>query len=370
MTGPREDDRQDAAEYVLGTLDAAERSAARARIAGDSTFAALVTLWERRLGPLHELAVSVAPPEGLLQELMADLPAVESGPAITEESPEHPPDAAAVSTAPPSPAAPSSPVVPVPSAPAPASASAVAPSPLAPDAPPAAEGAPDEEPFPIPPVVAEAEIRELEKDSSPQGAASARAPSPLPQKSVPLNPPEPPAQSPAARNPWRVASGLMAILVLGLGGLLLRDAGRSDRGSLQPPVVQTAVPQETAAPQTPAAQTPAAQPSPAQTPHEAVLTPRSAPRVTITLDPATGRLDVIGLPGPPPDGQTYRLWLVSQDGTRHLLCAFRDPTALAPDLTTWTGESSAMLEITLEAADAAPGQGAAEVILTGPLRRL
>ncbi|OYX72866.1 MAG: hypothetical protein B7Y95_09665 [Rhizobiales bacterium 32-66-11] len=356
MTGAREDDRQDAAEYVLGTLDAAERSAARARIASDSAFAALVMLWECRLGPLHELSVSVSPPEGLLQEIMAELPEAQSGPAVAEAAPEHGADDAASSTVLPSPAAP-------------AAASA---SPATPDAPPVGEGTSAEEPLPIPAVVAEAEIRELEKDPGVEGAASARAPSPAPQKSVP--PPPPPAPVPAARNPWRVASGLMAILVLGLGGLLLRDVGRSDRGSLPPPTAQTAVP-PTPVPQTPAAQTPtaqpgAAQPGPPQTQHEAVLTPRSAPRVTIKLDPATHRLDVVGLPGPPPDGQTYRLWLVSQDGTRHLLCAFRDPTALAPDLTAWTGESTAMLEITLEAAAAAPGQGAGEVILTGPLRRL
>lgn len=351
MTGAREDDRQDAAEYVLGTLDAAERSAARARIAADSTFAALVLLWECRLGPLHELSVSVSPPEGLLQEIMAELPEAQIAPAASEEAPEHPSADAASSTVPPSPAA----------APAP-----VPPSAVVPDGPPAAEGASAAEPLPIPPVVAEAEIRELEKDPGAEGAASARAPSPVPQKSVP---PPPPAPLPAARNPWRVASGLMAILVLGLGGLLLRDVARSDRGSLPLPTAQTSVP-PTPVPQTTAPQTPAAQPGPAQTQHEAVLTPRSAPRVTIKLDPATHRLDVVGLPGPPPDGQTYRLWLVSQDGTRHLLCAFRDPTALAPDLTAWTGQSTAMLEITLEAADGAPGQGAGEVILTGPLRRL
>ncbi|MFG1426483.1 anti-sigma factor [Roseixanthobacter glucoisosaccharinicivorans] len=356
MTGAREDDRQEAAEYVLGTLDAAERSAARSRIARDNAFAALVTLWERRLGPLHELAVSVAPPEGLLQEIMAGLPAAETMPSVAEEAPERGADDAASSTAPSSPSSP-------PTAPAPAS-EAVAQSPRAPDAPPAAEGASAEEPSPIPPVVAEAEIRELEKDSGPQEAASARLPSPLPQKSGPSTPPAPPAPVPAARNPWRVASGLMAILVLGLGGLLLRDAGRSDGGSLQPPTAQTS------APQTPVAQNPAAQPGGAQTQHEAVLTPRSGLRVTIKLDPATRRLDVVGLPGPPPEGQTYRLWLVGPDGARHLLCAFRDPSALAPDFTAWTGQSTAMLEITLEAADGTPGQGTGEVILAGPLRRL
>ena len=41
-----------AAEYVLGTLDPAEREDARGRIASDFSFAALVQTWERRLGEL------------------------------------------------------------------------------------------------------------------------------------------------------------------------------------------------------------------------------------------------------------------------------------------------------------------------------
>ncbi|MFG1398616.1 anti-sigma factor domain-containing protein [Roseixanthobacter pseudopolyaromaticivorans] len=339
MMDAREEDRREAAEYVLGTLDAAERSAARARIACDRAFAVLVTLWERRLGPLHELAVSVVPPEGLLQDVLRDLPAE---PAVAEDAQE---------TAP-ADAAPTSPTEAAPTEPS-ADLRAVA-----------AQAA---ELLPVPPVVAEAEIRELEKDAGLEAAApgdgnghraaatpavseaAASIPEPSPglqpslpdQKGVPF---AQPALSSAARNPWRVASGLMAIVVLGLGGLLLRDSGRWDKVSLQ------------LAPAAP-------------TQHEAVLTPRSAPRVTIKLDPATRRLEVVGL-SVPPEGQTYRLWLVSQDGTRNLLCAFRDPTALAPDLTSWTGQGTAMLEITLEAAGDAPGQGTGEVILAGPLKQL
>ncbi|MEP9366825.1 anti-sigma factor [Xanthobacter sp. VNH20] len=343
MMDAREEDRREAAEYVLGTLDAAERSAARARIARDSAFAALVTLWERRLGPLHELAVSVVPPEGLLQDVLRDLPAETAEPAAAADAQET----------------------------APAEAASTLPTEAAPTEPSAdllAVEAQAAELLPVPPVVAEAEIRELEKDAGLEAAASAdgnaqRAavatpvvsepaisstePSPSLQPSLPGQkglPPAQPAPSSAARNPWRMASGLMAIVVLGLGGLLLRDAGRGDKVILQP------------APAAP-------------TQHEAVLTPRSAPRVTIKLDPATRRLEVVGLTVPP-EGQTYRLWLVSQNGTRNLLCAFRDPTALAPDLTGWTGQGAAMLEITLEAAGDAPGQGAGEVILAGPLKQL
>ncbi|MFG1422621.1 hypothetical protein [Roseixanthobacter liquoris] len=343
MTGAREEDRREAAEYVLGTLDAAERSAARARIASDSAFAALVTLWERRLGPLHELAVGVAPPEGLLQELMAELPEP-AAPAVAEAAPEHGPGAA------PS-ALPTSNEAPSPEPPSEEAPSEAQPSPAQPS--PATEAPVAEEALPVPPVVAEAEIRELEKDPTLAAAPSVPAPAPVPPARTPSEPApsEPtPAPPPAARNPWRVASGLMAIIVLALGGLLLRDWGRPEKEGAHP--------------------APAAQISPAPTQHEAVLTPRSSPRVTITLDPATRRLDVSGLSGPPPEGQTYRLWLVSPDGTRHLLCAFRDPTALAPDLTAWTGQPSAVVEITLEAVDVAPGQGASEVILSGPLKRL
>lgn len=56
-----EDDELIAAEYALGTLDAEERAAANARIAGDGAFRDLTEDWERRLSPLSEAAVEVAP---------------------------------------------------------------------------------------------------------------------------------------------------------------------------------------------------------------------------------------------------------------------------------------------------------------------
>lgn len=76
MTGrPPDGDRVRAAEYVLGTLDEDERRQAHARLAADPAFATLVRLWERRLSPLHELAVPVAPPPELWRAVRADMEA-------------------------------------------------------------------------------------------------------------------------------------------------------------------------------------------------------------------------------------------------------------------------------------------------------
>jgi anti-sigma-K factor RskA len=63
-----------AAEYVLGTLDAAEREEAQALIASDPVFAALVRDWEGRLGELHALADHVDPPAAVWDAIKAKLP--------------------------------------------------------------------------------------------------------------------------------------------------------------------------------------------------------------------------------------------------------------------------------------------------------
>jgi anti-sigma-K factor RskA len=66
-----------AAEYVLGTLDPAERAEAQALIASDPAFAALVRDWEGRLGELHALADSVDPPAAVWHAIKAKLPETE-----------------------------------------------------------------------------------------------------------------------------------------------------------------------------------------------------------------------------------------------------------------------------------------------------
>ncbi len=51
-----------AGEYVLGTLDAAERRAAEARVNADPAFAAAVAAWQKRLQPLTDADTSAEPP--------------------------------------------------------------------------------------------------------------------------------------------------------------------------------------------------------------------------------------------------------------------------------------------------------------------
>lgn len=63
-----------AAEYVLGTLDADERTAAKRLLAEDAAFAAKVKVWERRLGELHLMVEPVEPESGIWQRIKAKLP--------------------------------------------------------------------------------------------------------------------------------------------------------------------------------------------------------------------------------------------------------------------------------------------------------
>ena len=58
-----------AAEYVLGTLNAAERAQAQQLIDSDPAFAAVVRDWERRLGELNVLVAPVEPPPALLDRI-------------------------------------------------------------------------------------------------------------------------------------------------------------------------------------------------------------------------------------------------------------------------------------------------------------
>lgn len=62
-----------AGEYVLGTLDEAERRAADTRLNSDSSFRAAVAAWEQRLQPLTDTAAPVAPSRDLFAEIMARL---------------------------------------------------------------------------------------------------------------------------------------------------------------------------------------------------------------------------------------------------------------------------------------------------------
>ena len=62
-----------AAEYVLGTLDADDRTTAEHLIATDQGFATRVASWERRLGALEAMVEPVEPPEQLWHQIKAGL---------------------------------------------------------------------------------------------------------------------------------------------------------------------------------------------------------------------------------------------------------------------------------------------------------
>jgi anti-sigma-K factor RskA len=73
------DDDQDAlaAEYVLGTLGADEREQAKALLAIDAGFAAVVRAWERRLGELNVMVEAVEPPAKTWDKIKASVSGVE-----------------------------------------------------------------------------------------------------------------------------------------------------------------------------------------------------------------------------------------------------------------------------------------------------
>jgi hypothetical protein len=63
-----------AAEYVLGSLDEAERKEVNARRRTDASLSSAIEAWERRLGPMNERAPGLEPPSHLLNGILARIP--------------------------------------------------------------------------------------------------------------------------------------------------------------------------------------------------------------------------------------------------------------------------------------------------------
>ncbi len=64
-----------AAEYVLGTLDAAERTQIAARRLREPALDAAIVEWEKLLAPLNDLFAGVTPPAGLFEQIIQRLSA-------------------------------------------------------------------------------------------------------------------------------------------------------------------------------------------------------------------------------------------------------------------------------------------------------
>ncbi|MEA2839985.1 MAG: hypothetical protein QOF41_1315 [Methylobacteriaceae bacterium] len=75
-----------AAEYVLGTLDSAERAEFERRLAAESDARQAVQRWRERLTPLAESVKPIAPPDGVWRAIEARLgePAIEGSASVVE----------------------------------------------------------------------------------------------------------------------------------------------------------------------------------------------------------------------------------------------------------------------------------------------
>lgn len=76
-----------AAEYVIGTLDAAERASVAARRQRERDLDAAITAWERRLAPLNERVPEVLPPKTLqsrIETRIASISATQVGGDVAE----------------------------------------------------------------------------------------------------------------------------------------------------------------------------------------------------------------------------------------------------------------------------------------------
>lgn len=75
MAGTDFETVSEAGEYVLGTLDPAERVAFQARLMRDAELQAEVAEWQRRFAPLHAETADVEPPERAFDKILARIDA-------------------------------------------------------------------------------------------------------------------------------------------------------------------------------------------------------------------------------------------------------------------------------------------------------
>jgi anti-sigma-K factor RskA len=79
-----------AAEYVLGTLDSDQRAQAHVLMGVDLGFVAMVRLWERRLGELHQMVEPVDPDAQLWERIRKRVNAIAQNPVEKPQTPATP----------------------------------------------------------------------------------------------------------------------------------------------------------------------------------------------------------------------------------------------------------------------------------------
>jgi len=254
-----------AAEYALGTLDAAERSQVETMMAVDRDYAAVVQAWEFRLGPLNQMVGLVEPRAELWERIKAEI----AGSRATAEE-----------ITPPAPLATSEPAAPV-----------------APELPPAAA--------PEAPVVVTAEDASIEVPAEPSATV---APTPAP----------PIANDDARRDDardgatviqlssrvrqWRAVANAMTAIAAALLALVAVQVYRPD---LLPLPLQPKPRIQTVEVKAPAAAQPSAQ-------FVALLQKDAAsPAFILTVDAASKSYTVRRVGAAPEPGKSYELWLVS-----------------------------------------------------------
>ncbi|WP_035642343.1 anti-sigma factor, partial [Bradyrhizobium sp. ORS 375] len=292
-----------AAEYALGSLDAAERAQVETMMAVDQDFAALVQTWEFGLGPLNQMVGLVEPRPELWQRIKAEI--ARSRPVAAAEAPVAESTPAAVS-----PVAVSPPELPVPEAP-PVIADAPEAEPPKLEAP--ITEAPEIEPPKIEPPKIEASIVDLKRPEAPpveiarSAAAVGAPPVGAPRRVVSAaregaNDNANVVQLSSKVRQWRAVANVMtavaAVLLAFVGVQLYRPDLLPQR--LQPkPQIQTVQVKVPAAPE------PAAQ-------FVALLQKDAAsPAFILTVDSATRSYTVRRVGAAPEPGKSFELWIVS-----------------------------------------------------------
>src|SRR5215470_10146256 len=227
-----------AAEYVLGTLDADERTQAQALLEIDQEFVAKVAAWERRLGELHLMVEPVEPDAKIWARIKARMPQppprveakLPEAPTIPETpappapaEPGPPPDMAA--TTPPEAARAESPRL------APVDTPALSPTPPASLNPPSSPEAPSISPSlsplspPMPGLAASAVPSPTSPSPAPplpRAAAAPPMPPPIPSPRIPLEELDDTATRHVRRRlqRWRAFASLLVLVVIASAGLV------------------------------------------------------------------------------------------------------------------------------------------------------